>query len=159
MGYKWIYHLSSLTWLTSYILCVRKETHSPLRQPLSNLPDQTPDSSADGAELLFGVVTSVVVLGPSWCVWSSVSLMDKERFSLSCHWSAASKNNTACVRKHLDTFWRHLEARMSSCQYRNDICHFSAGGVASLKYGPDLCFNLKNNQTLGTNKKQIIYFY
>lgn len=42
-------------------------------------------------------------------------------------------------------FWRHLEAQMFSCQSWHDICHFSAGGVVSLKFDHNLCFKLKSS--------------
>lgn len=73
--YKWIY-LCFLMPLVSDMLHMWK--HTPLFSKCwATSLTQTLDSCSDGAELLFCVVSRMVVLGPSWQAWSSASQMDK----------------------------------------------------------------------------------
>lgn len=80
----------------------------------------------------------MVVLRPSWQVWSSAPQTDK----VSSHYFV-----TGCVSKrgkHLDAVFEGIW-RLECSAANNDICHFSAGAAVALQFGHDVCFKLKNN--------------
>lgn len=139
--------------ITAPLLCpvsVPKEMCSTLRWLLSIQPDSDP-------VLSFWCCWILILCGQLCGHFGTVLMGLNLRFtngeseSLISLWLACSKHNQHWMCKLTreisgsELLRGYLEAGMFSYQYWNGICHFSAYSVASLKSGPDLYFNLKNN--------------